>query len=121
MGKILEITDWKEIFVRFKILQDSIKYLALFCLFKYINLSEKLTSLNIEKSYQNIFLPIKPFYVTRKDLFVEVASSQTEVVAGSVGGVLVLAIIVLILGIIVQRRYSCICNIGNYLATHGFH
>lgn len=84
-------------------------------------MSEKLTSLNIEKSYQNILLPIKPFYVTRKDFFVEVASSQTEVVAGSVGGVLVLAIIVLILGIIVQRRYSCICNIGNYLATHGFH
>lgn len=104
-----------------KFYNDSINILALFCLFKYINLSEKLTSINIEKLYQSIFLSIKPFYVTRKDLFVEVASSQTEAVAGSVGGVLVLAIIVLILRIIVQRRYSCICNIGNYLATHGFH
>nr|XP_034316845.1 hemicentin-2-like [Crassostrea gigas] len=50
--------------------------------------------------------------VIRCNTVQEVASSQTEVVAGSVGGVLVLAIIVLILGIIVQRRYSCICNIA---------
>lgn len=41
----------------------------------------------------------------------ETTSSQTGVVAGSVGGALVLVTIVLILGIFAHRRYTCI--IGN--------
>lgn len=53
------------------------------------------------------------FYVS---LFaIETTSSQTRVVAGSVVGALVLVTIVLILGIVVHRRYTCIFtfNIGN--------
>lgn len=38
----------------------------------------------------------------------ETTSSQTGVVAGSVGGALVLVTIVLILGIFAHRRYTCI-------------
>lgn len=54
--------------------------------------------------------------------FAEIASSQTGIVAGSVGGALVLVMTVLILGIVVHRRYTCICNIGNNLTTlQGFY
>lgn len=47
--------------------------------------------------------------------FTETASSLTGVVAGSVGGALVLVTIILILVFLVYRRYTCFCTfkIGN--------
>lgn len=101
----------------------------LFCLFKYVNLSEKITSLNIEFTFQNIFLKKKNRFMQLQSkfnkivtFFAEIASSQTGIVAGSVGGALVLVMTVLILGSVVHRRYTCICNIGNNLTTlQGFY
>lgn len=46
---------------------------------------------------------------------IEKVSFKIGMVVGSVGGVLVLIIIVLIFGIVFYKCYICICKIGNYL------
>lgn len=55
-------------------------------------------------------------FITEKESF------KTGMVAGSVGGALVLITIVLILGIVLHKRYTCICKIGNHSTTlQSFH
>lgn len=103
-------------------------FLALFCLFRHVNLS-------VKKSFSKYWINVTNFFFSKtvsynyKSKFngilifiTEKASSKTGMVAGSVGGALVLVTIILILGIVLHRRYTCICKIGNHsLTLQGFY
>lgn len=74
--------------------------------------------LNINNYFFYNVLLKNPIYFATKGIkrnmflfFIETTSSQTGVVAGSIGGALVLVTIVLILVIFAHRRYTCV--IGN--------
>lgn len=107
----------------------TIYFWALFCLFKYVNLSEKKPFSKYQINVTKLFFFNKTVSCNYKSKFdrififiIEKASSKTGIVAGSVGGALVLITIVLILGIVLHRRYTYICNIGNHSTTlQGFH
>lgn len=125
---ILIAVNYSQNFKFYDSFYKNIIFLSVIFLFKYVNLTEKKTfskyQINITKLFFNKTVSCN--YKSKFDriliFIIEKASSKTGMVAGSVGGALVLITIVLILGIVVHRRYTCICNIGNHSTTlHGFH